>query len=67
MKSKRKMHKQMILDRLLKGHTIDHSYANDVFGCSRISARIYDLRKAGYNIKTLDAVDGGYAQYKLVR
>ena len=53
--------------------SITQIQAADEFGCYRLSARIYDLRAAGYNIKT-DIITkrgryGGvinYAKYSLI-
>lgn len=39
-----------ILRRLEKGGTITQGQALFQYGCSRLAARIYDLRKAGHNI-----------------
>ena len=47
-----------ILAWLRKGKTITPRLALDLFDCFRLSGRIYDLRDAGYNIKTRDKVVG---------
>ena len=51
-------HNSRILAWLKKGRTITPRQALDLFDCFRLSGRIYDLRDAGYNIKTRDKVVG---------
>ena len=40
-----------ILNWLLQGRTITQLEAIDQFGCTRLAARIDDLRKRGYHIQ----------------
>jgi hypothetical protein len=40
-----------ILNWLLQGRTITQLEAIDQFGCTRLAARINDLRKRGYHIQ----------------
>ena len=47
-----------ILAWLRKGRTLTPRQALDLFDCFRLSGRIYELKEAGWNIKTLDAVVG---------
>ena len=47
-----------ILAWLKRGRTLTPRQALDLFDCFRLSARIYDLRDEGYNIKTRDKVVG---------
>ena len=42
-----------IKDYLEAGNSITSMEAYDKFGCTRLSARIFDLKKAGYNIQTI--------------
>ena len=41
---------EQILGWLLTGRSITHLDALDMFGCARLGARIYDLKKLGHNI-----------------
>lgn len=41
---------ERILAHLLSGRTITSKEAYDLYGCTRLSARIWDLRNGGYNI-----------------
>jgi len=41
-----------ILLYLQSGHTITPLEALDMFGCFRLGARIYDIKKAGYAVKS---------------
>ncbi len=59
----------------LKTHTgLTSMEAFKMFGCTRLSAKIYELRKAGYDIVTIDC-EGftrygdkrTYAQYRLLK
>lgn len=56
-----------ILAHLQKGKSINPIYALGKFGCFRLGARIYDLKKKGYSIATTLIKDGDkvYASYKL--
>lgn len=60
---------QQILAHLKKFGSITPLDALQLFGCFRLSARIYDLREQGYNIVT-DRVKGKnkqFASYRLKR
>jgi len=55
---------------LEKGRSITPIQALDMFGCFRLGARIWDLRKAGYDIETLNhKLPNGkiVAKYKLAK
>jgi len=54
--------KKLILARLQEGRMITPLEALLWFGCFRLGARIYDLRKEGYPIQTKLSKDG-YAIY----
>lgn len=56
-----------ILNHLQSGHTITPLEALDMFGCFRLGARIYDLKRAGYEIKTEMVTENGkrFARYSL--
>lgn len=41
----------MILDYLLKGNTLTQAEAAEIFGCYRLSARIFDIRGLGFDIR----------------
>ena len=51
-KNKIKTQKQNILEYLKSGESIDRETSLALFGCLRLNARITDLRKEGYNIRT---------------
>ena len=62
----------MIIDHLLKGRVIDHANAEILFGCRRLGARIWDLRKRGFEIETTmipfvneQGYPGRYAVYSI--
>lgn len=64
--NKKKSQKQLILDYLLEGNEITPIDALNKFGCFRLGARIADLKKDGYDIKTRIAKGGkNYAIYTL--
>jgi hypothetical protein len=46
-----------IKDYLLDGNSLTSIEAFEKFGCTRLSARIFDMRKAGIQIKT-EMVEG---------
>jgi hypothetical protein len=62
-----KSQKQQILKWLSDGHSLTALMALNKFGCFRLSARIYELVKDGWNIKKeMIYKDGkGYAKYYL--
>jgi hypothetical protein len=39
-------------DYLLQGHSITSMEAFELFGITRLSAKIFDLRKAGYDVQS---------------
>jgi len=41
-----------ILDHLMKNGSITSMESFELYGCTRLSARIFDLRKKGYDIET---------------
>ena len=43
----------LILNYLKTHRGITHDEANDAFGCARLSARIYDFRKLGYDVSVI--------------
>ena len=49
---KTKSQKERIEDYLLKGHKITPLQALNWFGCLRLGARIWELKKAGINISS---------------
>jgi hypothetical protein len=51
----------MVLNHLKEIDSITQKEANDLYGISRLSARVYDLKKMGYNIgKTTEKVVNRY-------
>lgn len=56
-----------IRDHLLTGRAITPLQAFDKFGCLRLAARIRDLRRQGFNIKTIPLTKNGkrFAAYRL--
>ena len=60
-----------ILVWLKKGRSITPRQALDLFDCLRLSGRIYELRNAGYDIRTRDKIVGPkkkhVAEYYLVQ
>lgn len=64
--NRKKSQKQLILDYLLDGNEITQLDAFYKFGCFRLGARIADLKKDGYDIKTRIAKgEKNYAIYRL--
>lgn len=57
-----------IREYLLQGNTITAMEALKLFGCFRLSGRIYDLRKEGLNISTTIIKINGkrVAEYSIV-
>lgn len=45
-------HADLILNHMKKYGSITSKEAFELFGCTRLSARIYDLRDKGYQIAT---------------
>ena len=52
-------HNDLILRYLKSGHTITDDEARDLFNCSRLGARIYELREAGHDIGTREEPNVG--------
>lgn len=67
----RDTHNQQILRALKRGMRIDHIGALRAFGCTRLAARIWDLRCDGYNVVTEMQANprtgARYAVYRLAR
>jgi len=61
--------KEMILDHLIDGKSITPLESLELFGVMRLSGRILELRKEGYNIRTEYEEANGkkYARYFLNR
>ena len=59
----------MVLDALLDGDSITPMDALDKYGCFRLAAVIYDIKKDGYKVKTTivrNKLSGKrYAKYSL--
>jgi len=58
-------HNDLILDYMERGHKITPLRALEKFGCFRLSARIYDLKKLGHTIsdKLVTVKDKTFSQY----
>ena len=58
---------KQILNYLLSGKKLTPLTALNKFGCFRLSARILDLRKQGYNIATENVTRKGktFAEYSM--
>ncbi|RMH19756.1 MAG: hypothetical protein D6698_05290 [Gammaproteobacteria bacterium] len=61
--------KEWVLDMLQRGHSITPLDALNGCGCLRLSARIYELRRKGYDIRAVLEKRRGkqYARYYLAR
>lgn len=61
---------QRILEYLENGKTITNADAVDLFKAYRLSGIIYNLKKKGYNISTINEINEEtktrYARYKLI-
>jgi hypothetical protein len=57
-----------ILNYLKTGKKLDPMKALKMFGCFRLSARIFDLNEMGYNIECTNVSKNGkhFAEYKLI-
>lgn len=54
---------QAVLNHLKEHGSITSMEAFELYGCTRLSARIFDFRKLGYNILTVDTtVKNRYGQ-----
>jgi hypothetical protein len=63
-----KSQNELILEHLLKGKTITPLKALHVYKCSRLAARIYELKRRGHDIQAeykVDETGTGYAEYRL--
>lgn len=56
---------EMTLEYMERYGSVTPLEALQAYGCLRLGARICDLRKAGYQIKTDRAADAMYAIYSL--
>jgi hypothetical protein len=58
---------KQILKHLLEGHKITPMEALSLYGCLRLSARIFDLKENGWKIKTENVTKRGktFAEYSL--
>lgn len=70
MKETKKSQTELILDYLKTGKSITPMDALQLFGCFRLSGRIWDLRVQGHKIKTETINDErtgkSYASYSLI-
>ncbi len=59
----------LILEYLKKGNTITSWECIHKFRCTRLSARIYDLREQGHNIISRNVTENGkrFAEYTLLK
>jgi len=71
---KAKTQKEAILYYLQRGYSVTPMNALQLFGCFRLSAVIFALKKDGHNIATKDVkfksrfgFTGRYASYKIVK
>ncbi|WP_294966512.1 helix-turn-helix domain-containing protein [uncultured Gilliamella sp.] len=57
----------LILIHLQSGKTINPLQALNLYGCFRLGARIYDLKKAGFDIDSRLVHENGvqYAEYSM--
>ena len=68
MKTKRTSQTELILEALQQGRELTPLEALHEFGCFRLGARIWELRKAGYKIEPRIVHQYGkhFASYKLI-
>ena len=67
--SRKRTQNSRILQHLLEGHSITPIQALEKFGCFRLGARIFELRKQGFYIdmKKVDNGEGNkFAKYTLI-
>lgn len=59
---------QEILDSMQEGHSLTDSDARRMFGCSRLSARIHDLKRKGHSIIVEKVTENGktFARYSMI-
>ena len=64
-----KAQSQMILEYMAQGHRISPLEALNKFGCLRLGARIYDLKRDGHDIDKEMVSENGkrYARYTLIK
>ena len=62
-----------VKQHLIKKKTITSMQAFELYGCTRLSAKIFDLRRQGWDIATIDCVGKTrygdtctYAKYRLI-
>lgn len=67
-KTKKLTHRQQILEYLLEGGRLSHADAYAFWRCTRLAARIEELRRDGYPIKSVwRNVDGvRFVSYRIV-
>lgn len=65
-----KTHKKQVFNHMMTHGFISDMVARDNYGCTRVGARIYDLRKEGVNIESVrvpfinqNGHRGQYCQY----
>ncbi len=57
--------KEKIKQYLLTGKELTPLEALKMFGCFRLGARVWDLKKEGYKIENIGADEGNYAVYRM--
>lgn len=64
---KTKSQRERILIHLQSGKTINPLQALNLYGCFRLGARIYDLKRAGFDIDSRLVHENGvqYAEYSM--
>jgi hypothetical protein len=63
-----KSQNELILDHFLSGKTLTPMKALHVYGCTRLAARVYELKRRGHDIQAeykVDEMGRGYAEYRL--
>ena len=60
---------QLILEHLLSGKSLTPLDALNKFGCFRLSGRVWDLKRQGFNIKTENVIKNGkhFAEYSIIK
>lgn len=64
-KPEKKTQKELVLDYLIRYGSITPLESIIAFGCYRLGARVWDLRKEGWSIRTEHEDGGNYAVYRL--
>ena len=56
-----------ILEHLQKGNTLTHMEALNLFGCFRLGARVYELKRLGHDIKSRMVKANGkhFSEYRM--